>query len=92
MNYRIDKFSLGDKVTWFDDHYATFTRGRERYGDGPFEIVEIVDQAGKSLTQDGRLAMWEAMAHTQHVYIDVSSLAGNSETKVRFSGAFFKIV
>lgn len=86
MTYRTDKFSAGDSVTWFDDDMATFTRGREKHGDGPFTIHEVLDREEKAAYgyDDHEQTTWESMGHTQHVLIDIN---GKFQT---YSGAFFK--
>lgn len=77
---RQDKFIVGDKVTWSDDHYATLTDGRKRNGDGPFEVVEVIDREGSF-----PLSSIVAMAHTQHLKM-------NFDCAATYSGAFFKKV
>lgn len=83
MAYRTDKFAPGDKVVWADDHYATLTDGREKYGDGPFVIGKVFDRPYVSDPYDPELGSnWDSMGHTQHVSI----LGAYSH----ISGAYFK--
>lgn len=76
MNYRTDKFKIGDWVTWFNDEWANLTGGRNRLGDGPFEIIDI---------DDSDFRVFKSVGHTQWPYILTK------DGPERFSGAFFKV-
>lgn len=90
MTYRTDKFAVGDKVTWFDDEYATMTDGREHYGDGPFEIIKVFNRDYESYDYpDGCHSNWDSMGHTQHVRVATPS---DPDSTHQYSGAFFKKV
>ena len=80
---RFDRFKPGDHVTWYADFYAELTRGREKYGDGPFTIVSV-ELASPSRHETPTQHRWEAMGHTQYVTID-----GHAN---KYSGAFFRKV
>lgn len=80
MTCRQDTFEVGDKVTWYNDHYARFTGGRKRLGDGPFEIRSV---------HPVRCNLLPSAGHSQHVRIH---LPEDAEGNYQFSGAFFKKV
>jgi hypothetical protein len=87
---RMDKFKVGDKVTWFDDHYATLVDGRERYGNGPFTVSKVYDR--ENFDHTGELGtLWESMAHTQHLEIEGWFSRTNVTLPQQVSGAFFKL-
>lgn len=83
MTYRTDKFKTGDRVTWFDDGYATLIDGRAKYGNGPFTVGLVVNL--ENIRYPGEYqSTWQSVGHTQHLFID--------EIESAFSGAFFKKV
>lgn len=84
--YRTDKFKAGDKVTWFDEEYATLVDGRKKYGNGPFLILEVKDREFQPASYDDDQSNWDSMGHTQHLVIDIDAL------NKQYSGAFFKKV
>ena len=83
---RLDKFQVGDKVTWSDDEHANLTDGCKAIGNGPFVIISVIDRPFESyLDYDGDVGLsnWKLMGHTQHVEIDKGDDL--------YSGAFFKL-
>ena len=92
-NIRMDKFAVGDKVTWSNDIYAKMTEGRARYGDGPFEVVAVFDREYDPPPEWDEVSQsnWSSMGHTQHVQL--KEIPDNFEGKPKlWSGAFFKKV
>lgn len=81
MAYRTDKFAVGDLVVWAEG-YDTLTRGRTKFGDGPFRITEVIDRRYEPAGMFGGQSNWSSMGHTQHVHIDADEAS-------MFSGAFF---
>lgn len=91
--WRWDKFKAGDKVTWFNDDYATKVQSREKYGNGPFSVTsveripysayEVEYKVGGSPSEISR---WAAAGHTQYVIIE------HDGCFFKYSGAFFKRV
>ena len=94
--WRWDRFEVGDRVTWADDYYAEMTRGRERHGDGPFEVLAVETARYTSseipyvLQGVENASRWAAMGHTQFVTVNHVS-DGNWDSR-RYSGAFFRRV
>lgn len=80
-----DKFSVGEIITWRDDVWAQRAGGQARYGNGPFQITEVLDQPESH---------WESMAHTQHVKIKfITPPIPQADLPLTWiSGAFFKAV
>lgn len=87
MTIRFDKFTVGDIVTWSDDHYADLVHtARPTLGDGPFIITDVFDRENVPPYEDGGQSTWSSMGHTQHVIIDGDSLRNT------WSGAYFRLV
>lgn len=84
MSIRYDKFSIGDRVTWFDDRYATLVDGREKHGDGPFTISGVIDREFEPPCDEDDQSNWSSMGHSQHVHIN--------GLETIWSGAYFKLV
>lgn len=79
---RLDEFKVGDKVTWFDDHYANLVDGRKQYGDGPFTVAAVFDRNPH---------VWRDMGHTQHVCLEGMYSVLHQDELLELSGAFLKI-
>jgi hypothetical protein len=91
-NIRMDKFQVGDKVTWTDEDYATLTGGRERFGDGPFEIIKVYDREFSPPYYELDMSNWAQMGHTQHVQIDACPVEDTTNVEKLWSGSFFRKV
>ena len=95
MTYQ-DKFKVGDKVTWRNDGYATVTGGREKLGDGPFQITQVrdIDESAEYDPYDHQYMGQQSAGHTQHVVIaespTVTFTTGRTAPRY-FSGAYFKL-
>lgn len=83
MTWRKDKFVIGQRVIWANDEMATITNGRDRFGDGPFVLSEVIDRSYNKYDDFG--SNWQSMGHTQHVKIE-------NDFESLFSGSFFKLL
>lgn len=77
MNTPPLKFEVGQQVVWRKGYYLkSVGRHRHKYGDGPFNIVDVKEVSPTERTTVG---------HDQWVWIRVSK----RKEPVQFSGAWF---